>query len=225
MVELSEPSVNPKRRLWPRRLLLGVLLLSGLTLGFLGYIGVLDSNLREVSRGKLYRSAQLKPAGFKAIIESQGIKSVLNLRGERKGEEWYRAEIAVCEEANVEHVDLNIGLGELPRPEVLQALVAKLEAGPYPMLIHCRSGSDRTGLGSAFYVHFVEKMPLEQAEAEQVTWRYGHFGIGRAKSINDFFELYHASSNGKDLKAWLYDDYSRLYNERVTSKDKVRSDD
>ncbi len=182
-------------------------------------------NFREIVPGKFYRSAQLEPIGFKDAIVHHGIKSVINLRGERKNELWYQNEIAVCADEKVDHFDINIGLGDLPKPETLKALVEKLEAGPYPMLMHCRSGSDRTGLGGAFYMHLVEKKPLEQAEAEQVSWHYGHFPIGRAKNINDFFELYHATAKGKNLREWLYSDYPALYDERHRAKTPARVDD
>ena len=194
------------------------------TLSFLGYIG-LFGNFHEITPGKCYRSEQLKPQAIKDAIASRGIKSVLNLRGEQKNADWYKGELAACIEQNIDHADFNIGLGQLPKPETLQQLVTKLENGPYPMLLHCRSGSDRTGLASAFYLNIVEKKPLDDAEAEQVTWRYGHFGIGRAQSINAFFKLYHDTAHGQSLKDWLYKTYPAEYEKQIAGSSKVRVDD
>lgn len=216
MSERSQIDHKPPRFRWAKRLLLGVVSLALLVLGLMWYCGLLDGNLREVSKGKVYRSAQLKPAAFKEAIESRGIKSVINLRGDRKSEAWYKDELALCEAQKVEHVDINIGLGELPRPEVLQSLVTTLEAGPYPMLLHCRSGADRSALGAAFYMHIVEKKPLEDAVNAQLTWRYGHVAIGKAKSIDDFFELFRTTAGGQGLKEWLYSTYPAVYAKRAT---------
>ena len=223
MQEISE--IAPPRAcvIWFKRLLCAFALVVAVALGFMGYIGLFNSNFREVTPGKCYRSAQLKPEALKEAIASHGLKSVLNLRGERKNEEWYKGEMAVCEAAKIDHADINIGLGQLPKPETLKQLVEKLEAGPYPMLMHCRSGADRSGLAGAFYRHIVEKKPLEEAEAEQVTWRYGHFEIGKAKCINEFFKLYHDTAHGQSLKDWLNKTYPAEYEKRVaeTAKSSV----
>ena|ERR1043165_3600836 len=216
MPEPSPSNPGKGRFRWVKRLLAGIAVLALTALGLAWYCGLLDGNLREVSKGKVYRSAQLKPAAFKQTIESRGIKSVVNLRGFRKNEAWYQGELALCEAEKVEHVDINIGLGDLPRPEVLQALVAKLEAGPYPMLLHCRSGADRSALGAAFYMHIVEKKPLDEAAREQLTWRYGHVPVGKAKSIDEFFELYRTTANGQSLKEWLNTAYPKIYAQRTS---------
>ncbi len=222
MQENSEISPPRARFVRLNRLLGAIALVVAVALGFMGYIGLFNSNFREVTPGKCYRSAQLKPEALKETIASRGLKSVLNLRGERKNEEWYKGEVAVCETAKIDHTDINIGLGELPKPSTLKLLVEKLEAGPYPMLLHCRSGADRSGLAGAFYRHIVEKKPLEEAEADQVTWRYGHFGIGKAKCINEFFKLYHDTAHGQSLKDWLNNTYPAEYEKCVDGAEKSR---
>lgn len=218
------PSSVPPKRSVMKRALVGTAAVAVATLGFLFFIGVLG-NFRVVDAGKCYRSEQLKPQAIKDAIQSHGIKSVINLRGERSNDAWYKGELAACVDEHVDHADFDIGLGALPKPEVLQRLVEKIEAGPYPILLHCRSGSDRTGLASAFYVHLVEKKPLAEAEAEQVTWRYGHFNLGKARSINSFFDLYHATSGGKPLREWLYQTYPDEYAKHAAVQSKSRVND
>lgn len=212
--EKPAPSASPSARrpaIWLKRGLFGFLGCGVLALLFFWHVGLLGTNLREISPGVCYRSAQLKPQMLRAVIAEKNLRSVLNLRGERKKADWYGPELAECQTAHIDHADINIGLGELPRPEAIKQLIEKLEAGPYPMLMHCRAGADRSSLGAVFYVHLVEKKPLETAEAEQLTWRYGHFGIGEAKYINAFFKLYHDTSNGQPLKEWVYKTYPSLY--------------
>ncbi|HLX62299.1 MAG TPA: tyrosine-protein phosphatase [Planctomycetota bacterium] len=223
-IERSRSSV-PRRRRWPKRVLIGGAAFSGLVLVLLWQVGLLGNNFREVSPGKCYRSAQLQADGFKDAIEKRGLKSVVNLRGERKNEAWYQGELAACLAEKVAHVDINIGLGELPHPEALKALVETLDAGPYPMLLHCRSGSDRSGLGAVFYRHLVEHKPLDEAEREQINWRYGHLAVGKAKSIDDFFKLYHESAGGQSLRDWIYKTYPAIYAKQAAAKTGDRSED
>ena len=207
----SKPPSAVQRKNWLKRGLFCFLGCGVFALLFIWYIGVLGSNLREISPGTCYRSAQLKPQILRSVIAEKNIRSVLNLRGERKKADWYGPELAACQAAHIDHTDINIGLGELPRPEAIQQLIEKLEAGPYPMLMHCRAGADRSSLGAVLYVHLVEKKTLETAEAEQMTWRYGHFGIGEAKYINAFFKLYHDTSKGQPFKEWVFKTYPSLY--------------
>lgn len=208
--ESITPPVQKKSR-WLRNTVLVFAILGALTSTFLWYIGVLGTNLREVSPGQCFRSAQLKGETFKNVITEKNLKSVVNLRGERKNSAWYTGELELCKAAGLTHVDIDIGLGELPSPASIQKLVETLETAPRPMLLHCRAGADRSSLGAVFYVHLVEGKPLEQAEAEQMTWRYGHFGMGDARYINEFFRLYHATANGQSLKEWVYKTYPGVY--------------
>ena len=55
-------------------------------------------------------------------------------------------------------------------------LVAILRTAPRPILIHCRSGADRTGLASVIYLARIAKVDEETAE-RQLSLRFGHVGI------------------------------------------------
>src|SRR5262245_24886848 len=74
----------------------------------LWYMGQFDGNVRAVVPGRVYRSAQLTGGSFQAmtarwagnslesVLESDRIRTVINLRGGSHTDEWYRAERAVC---------------------------------------------------------------------------------------------------------------------------------
>jgi len=208
---------NPSgRSRWLKGTAIGFSFVAVVGVAALWYCGFLDGNFREVSAGKVYRSGQLDEDGFKDAIQMHGIKSIVNLRGSRKTALWYSGEKALCAAENVDHADIDIGLGELPSPEVLRDLVEKFESGPYPMLIHCRSGADRTALAATLYQNIVEKRPLDEAMRAQVSWRYGHFAVGKAKSIDEFFSLYKATAHGQNLKDWLHNTYPAEYAKRAT---------
>lgn len=133
-------------------------------------------NFRTVVPGELYRSAQLSSTQLRAHVETAGIQTIVNLRGSPPGAKWHAAEQAVAAEMNVRLVDFAMSAREILPPERAKALVAVLRASPKPILIHCLSGSDRTGLVSEIYASQVAGLDEGVAEA-QITIRYGHFGI------------------------------------------------
>jgi protein tyrosine/serine phosphatase len=106
---------------------------------------------------------------------------------------------------------LTLRLGSLSPPEDIEALVAQLEEGPYPMLLHCRAGADRAGLASVLYLMVVEHKTLDEATAAELTWRYGHVRVGKAAYIDEFLDLYRTTAGGRDLKSWLKDVYPGVY--------------
>lgn len=133
----------------------------------------LSGNFHEVAAGVLYRSAQPNADSLSSAIKTYGIRTVINLRGE-SAEPWYTAERKVSDEAGVTHIDLALSAGEDLTDEQLDKLVTLVKDAPRPVLVHCRSGADRTGLASAAYELVVEHRPPEQASG-QLSFRYGHF--------------------------------------------------
>ena len=59
----------------------------------------------------------------------------------------------------------------------------------YPVLIHCKSGADRAGLGSMLYLHYKKGVALEQTNQLKL-WPYGHIKHARTGLIDLFVELY-----------------------------------
>ena len=180
-------------------------------LGLCYYTGVLDENLRTIAAGKCYRSGQMDAATLARTIKAYGIKCVLNLRGTPASQAWYKDEAATCAALGVEYATVPVHLGRLTEPDHIAALIARLEHGPYPLLLHCREGADRAGLASVLYVMVVEGKPLDEALAGQMTWRYGHLSLGPAKAVDDFFELYRRTAGGKDIKLWVNEVYPKVY--------------
>jgi protein tyrosine/serine phosphatase len=60
-------------------------------------------------------------------------------------------------------------------------LVEALRDAPKPLLIHCRAGSDRTGLASALYV--ASHGGTYRDACEQLSLYYGHFPYFGSKSV------------------------------------------
>lgn len=146
--------------------------------GVTGYLGWLQAsgNFHEVSPGTVYRAAQMDGQALARWKREYGIASVLNLRGENSGADWYETELALSDRLNIEHIDFRMSAStELTGPEAL-ALADVMRNAPKPMLIHCRGGSDRTGLASALYVAQIDKQG-ESAAEWQLSLAFGHIGI------------------------------------------------
>lgn len=156
--------------------ILAPLILLGLPLG--GYIlfTIATGNFHEVVKGQVYRSAQLNPAELHGKIDTYGIKSVLNLRGKNTGKDWYDQELAACANKGVIHYDIPLSAGKDVSFKRLNELVSILKNAPKPLLIHCKSGADRTALGSALYHLAIERKLPEVSDDELTIW-YGHIPI------------------------------------------------
>lgn len=154
---------------------------------FVSYLGFLQvsGNFHTVSPGKVYRSAQMDGATLARWKRDYGIASVLNLRGPNQGSDWYDTERAVSDQLGIQHIDFRMSAAsELSQAEV-QRLLALMQDAPKPLLIHCKSGSDRTGLAAALYVAAVDHRS-ESAAEWQLSLAFGHIGlpISRAWPMN-----------------------------------------
>ena len=156
----------------------GVLVLVALPCVFLLYIGVLQlsGNFHEVIPGQLYRSSQLSQDQLVTYVKANGIKTIINLRGQNDQSEWYRSEVATAEQLGVQHVDFGMSARKELTPGRVAQLIQIMRDAPKPILIHCKSGADRTGLASAIYVNRVAGLDEGTAE-HQLSIRFGHLSI------------------------------------------------
>lgn len=148
------------------------MLLLGAYLGFLQLTG----NFHEVVPGQFYRSAQLSKEGFDHYIETYHIRTVINLRGGKPGAPWYEDELAATNAHGVTHIDFAMSATKELTPEQSFELVSLLRSAEGPILVHCKSGADRTGLASVMYLQQVANVDEETAEW-QLTPLFGHLNI------------------------------------------------
>jgi protein tyrosine/serine phosphatase len=177
------------------RMIGGVLLALGLSLG--GYLGALQltDNFHTVVAGELYRSGQPTATDIAYYQKTHGIKTIINLRGENRGLAWYDAEISEAKQLGITHIDFRMSARrELTQVEAVN-LVRILERAEKPMLAHCQAGADRSGLASALYVAAVGKLG-ETAAERQLSIRYGHIplALSSAYAMDRTFEA---------LEPWL----------------------
>lgn len=126
-------------------------------------------NLYKINNN-LYRSGEPTEIGITSLCEQLRIKTITNL------EEFHNdTPSAACPQLHMERVPMNAGENN---PEVIDKAVIKVmkilsnpKNGPF--LIHCKYGSDRTGLMCAMYRIIYQKWTRDKAIDEMVNGRYG----------------------------------------------------
>ncbi len=108
---------------------------------------VLNTNVKEVVQGKVYRSAQPSGAQLKKIVEKYGIRTVINLRA--KNQKDFETEKQTSEQLGVEFAGMNLSGNRLASSSELLELIEAIENARTPILLHCKSGIDRSGFASA----------------------------------------------------------------------------
>lgn len=142
---------------------------------YLGYLQ-LSGNFAPVIAGEVYRSAQPSPADIREYAARNGIRSIINLRGENVGKAWYDEEIAVSKELGITHINFGMSARRELDQNKVEELLATMRSAPKPILIHCKAGADRTGLASALYLAAVAKQG-EQAAEGQISFYFGHISL------------------------------------------------
>lgn len=170
-----------------------------LMLGDHGALRKIYDNTREIDPGKMWRSYQPSPAKLKQWRDTLGIRTVINLRGD-KPSGFYFLEQEACDKLGLELVTFRVFSRDAPSKQALHGAKALFEKITYPAIMHCKSGADRAGLMSTLYAFFAMGKSLPDA-MEQLSPRYGHVRQGKTGVIDYAFELYidYAKENGKDL--------------------------
>ena len=118
--------------------------------------------------GEMYRSGQLGPEQLEKVIRDFEIQSIINLRGFKGDEDWYLQEKEIAEKSGVNLYNLpDMGIGlqsyRLPAREEVEKIIKVIAEIPRPVLVHCKTGADRTGLFSAITILLEKNGNLEQA--------------------------------------------------------------
>jgi undecaprenyl-diphosphatase len=120
-------------------------------------------------------------------VTKYGIKSIVNLTGEHTGKPWYSEELQVSAEHHIKHYDIQLWAHHAPAEKDVEKLMEIFKTAPRPVLIHCRGGSDRSGLVAAMWKVIVDKEPKSEAQ-KQLSILYGHFPIGKTSAMDHFFQ-------------------------------------
>lgn len=171
---ITRKALSPLSRSLLRTWLLPLLVLLGLGPVSYGLLVWEQGNFHVVSNGRVYRSRQLDRDELARVVRDYGIKSVLNLRGSNPGAGWYQEEIRAAESLGLRHYDFGISAGRDVADRDVEKILAILREAPTPILIHCKSGADRTSLVAALYLYRLERRTVDEADRQLSLW-YGHF--------------------------------------------------
>jgi hypothetical protein len=149
-----------------------------------------QGNLGIVDPGRVIRSAQ-PTTQLGRLIQDYQIRSILNLRGGSPADWWYAAEVQTARDRNVSFHDLPLIATRRPRRRELLALIEILESCQYPLLIHCKSGADRTGLASAIYLMTRRGEPPDRAR-RAFSLGFGHVPIAGTEHLHEPLDEYAA---------------------------------
>ncbi|NLS20371.1 dual specificity protein phosphatase family protein [Rhizobium sp. P40RR-XXII] len=142
---------------------------------YTGYLQ-LRGNFHTVIDGQLYRSAQPTSDQLTFYVRTYGIKTIINLRGNHPGTAWYDNEVAVTRGLGIVHIDFGMSSSKLISPRTAQQIVELMTTAPKPILIHCQSGADRSGLVAALYMKKIAGLDEQRARG-QLSFYYGHVGV------------------------------------------------
>ena len=187
---------------------------------------VFHSNLHTVIEGQVYRSAQPSAGDLEEWIRTLGLRSVVNLRGEKRVDHrrWLREEVATTERAGIEHVSIRMSAGDLPSAPILRELVHAIDTEPRPLLLHCKAGAERSGLASAVAV-LLDGGDLAKARAEFALDKgFVRWINPRLPRVLDDYAAWlaerHLDSTPDRFRGWVEHDYApSFYRARIEPLD------
>ncbi len=163
-------------------------------------------NWGVVAPGRLYRSNHPQPWQLVGAKARHGLRTVINLRGERPtcGSDALSREAAA--RLGLTHLDAPFESRGAPHRDRLLRL-ADLYAGmAEPALIHCKSGADRTGLAAGVFLLLNGGTSAEALD--QMGARFGHVSASRTGILDAFFRLYAREAEGRvPFLDWVRDGY------------------
>ncbi len=172
-------------------LIVSMLLLAGATARFERFL--FRNNNGVVEAGRLYRSGQPGRELAQTVTEHK-IASILNLRGGSWKDWWYTNEATASQRLGVAFYDFPMAADKAPTRDQILQLIDLFDRCDYPLLVHCKSGSDRTGLAVALYRLMVRgEDPLEAERAFSLD--YAHIPLFGPERLHEPFRLYSAWLN------------------------------
>lgn len=121
-------------------------------------------NMHQVCPG-IFRSGQPTAKNFQEL-DRLGIKSVLNLRN-------ILSDRRKARKTSLSLYRVRMRAGKICDRHIIEAIKVILNA-PKPLLVHCRRGSDRTGVVIALYRIVVDGWDKDRALNELLRDEYGH---------------------------------------------------
>ncbi|WP_435702546.1 fused DSP-PTPase phosphatase/NAD kinase-like protein [Yoonia sp.] len=169
-----------------------------------------------ILRKHWHNYAQVAPGVFRAnhpddkrftAYAAQGIKTIINLRGAAQ-QAHYLFEAESCARLGLTLIDIPMSARMAPPVKSLRRLFRAFDAAERPLLMHCKSGADRTGLAAVLYLMTQENVPFADAR-QHLSFRYLHIRRTDTGILDHFFDVY-AARNAQDpigIREWIRTEY------------------
>ena len=165
------------------------------------YLRLAFSNAHWIS-DELVRTNQPWPFQL-AEWKRRGVKTIINLRGGFDAS-FHALEKDACQRLGLTMVDFTVTSREVPSRARVHGARELFETIEYPALMHCKSGADRAGIMSVFYMHFRQGKTIREA-LDQLSLKYLHIKQGKTGVLDYTFERYLAEGEpaGQSFLEWV----------------------
>ncbi|TWB52259.1 fused DSP-PTPase phosphatase/NAD kinase-like protein [Nitrospirillum viridazoti] len=175
------------------------------------FIRMIYKNMFKISP-RLYRSSQPTPRHI-AQAARLGVRTVINLRGRRDNCGSWVLEDEACTRHGLTLVNFAVNSRDAPKKHILHQARQIWRDAQYPVLMHCKAGSDRVGFMSVLYQFVHEGVPLKTALG-QLSPKYGHLRHAKTGILDHFFETFLAYAQAQGIEpnvdafySWVDDVY------------------
>ncbi|MEM6313109.1 MAG: tyrosine-protein phosphatase [Planctomycetota bacterium] len=131
--------------------------------------------LAAVEEGAVYRSAQLSPVRLEGVLDDLNIRRIIRLTANDPKDDWQQIELFVADKMDIDvevHHLMGNGTGDPAiYIDVLESMYVSRANGE-PVLVHCATGSQRTGVASLLWQVLLLDVPVDDA-IDDLLW-YNH---------------------------------------------------
>jgi len=169
-----------------------------------GFIRSVWRNFFEVAPG-VYRANQPSPKRLEEYARL-GIKTIINLRGS-SGLPPHQFEVEACDALGLTLIDVpDLSARHAPEAEALLYMIEVLRTAETPLLMHCKSGADRTSLAAAIYTLIFTDASIADAR-RHLGLRFIHFKWTTAGVMDFIIDLFEAAA--KQNRELTFEDWVR----------------
>lgn len=170
-----------------------------------GLLRLAWTNFAAVVPGRLYRSNHPPPGRLARVVRRFGIRTMINLRGATgNGSDALSRREGLRLGLHV--VDVPLSSGRAPAPDRILALAAAYATSPEPILVHCKSGADRSGFAGAVFL-LANGATTRQAMRQLSLW-HGHMKGSRAGVLDAVLLEYACTGEGRlSFLDWVRTEY------------------
>ena len=152
------------------------------------FINIFRLNFHKISN-EAYRSAQPTMWQMERYVKKYNIKTIINLKGKKPKGAYFLFEQEKCKELGVELINVGIKSRGILKPEQITEAKEIFEKVKYPIWMHCKAGSDRTGIYATLYQYFMQNIPIKNTNQLKF-WPFGHIKRSKAGQVDFYFDKF-----------------------------------